>query len=83
MWLAFVLSLLLGLFCLTLPHTPPARKNDSPLAFLGALQLLKNREFAIFLGLAFVVATELMILAIGALVGAIGSAIAASRFLDV
>ena len=60
MWLAAGLSVLLGLFCLTLPRTPPARKHGSPLAFLGALQLLKNREFAIFLGLAFVVATELM-----------------------
>jgi MFS family permease len=60
MWLAAILSVILGLFCFTLPHTPPAKKNDSPLAFLGALQLLKNREFAIFLGLAFVVATELM-----------------------
>ncbi|MFN0102820.1 MAG: MFS transporter [Bryobacteraceae bacterium] len=60
MWLAAILSLLLGLYCLTLPHTPPARKNDSPLAFLGALKLLKDREFAIFLALAFIVATELM-----------------------
>ena len=60
MWLAAILSAVLGVFCLTLPHTPPARKNDSPLAFLGALHLLKNREFAVFLGLAFVVATELM-----------------------
>jgi len=60
MWLACILSALLGLLCLTLPHTPPARKNDSPWAFLGALQLLRNREFAIFLVLAFVVATELM-----------------------
>jgi len=60
MWLAAGLSVLLGLFCFTLPHTPPAKKNDSPLAFLGALKMLKDREFAIFLGLAFVVATELM-----------------------
>lgn len=60
MWLAAGLSVILGLFSLTLPHTPPARKSDGPLAFLGALQLLRNREFAIFLCLAFVVATELM-----------------------
>jgi len=60
MWVAAGLSAILGVFCFTLPHTPPARKNDSPLAFLGALQLLKNKEFAIFLCLSFVVATELM-----------------------
>lgn len=60
MWLAMILSVILGLFCFSLPHTPPAMKNDSPLAFLGALKLLRNREFAVFLGLSFVVATELM-----------------------
>ena len=60
MWLATGLSVVLGLFCLLLPHTPPAGKSDSPLAFLAALKMLKRPEFAIFLGIAFVVATELM-----------------------
>ena len=60
MWLACGLSVVLGLFCFFLPHTPPAGKGASPLAFLGALKMLRNREFAVFLGIAFVVATELM-----------------------
>jgi nucleoside transporter len=60
MWLAGGLSVVLGLYCFTLPATPPARKGDNPLAFLEAFRLVKDREFAIFLGLAFVVATELM-----------------------
>lgn len=60
MWLSMVLSVLLGLWCLLLPHTPPAGKGASPFAFLGALKMLRNREFAVFLGIAFVVATELM-----------------------
>ena len=60
MWLACGLSVILGLFCFFLPHTPPAGKGASPLAFLGALKMLRNREFAVFLGIAFVVATELM-----------------------
>lgn len=60
MWLAGGLSVILGAYCLTLPHTPPAKKGDNPLAFLDAFKLVKDREFAIFLGLAFVVATELM-----------------------
>ena len=60
MWLSMVLSVLLGLWCFLLPHTPPAGKGASPFAFLGALKMLRNREFAVFLGIAFVVATELM-----------------------
>ena len=60
MWLSMVLSVVMGLWCLLLPHTPPAGKGASPFAFLGALKMLRNREFAVFLGIAFVVATELM-----------------------
>jgi predicted MFS family arabinose efflux permease len=52
-------SLALGLFSLALPSTPPARQGVNPLAFLEALKLLKDRHFAIFLGIAFVVTTEL------------------------
>lgn len=60
LWLGAILSVILGLFCFLLPHTPPAKRADSPFAFLAALKLLRNREFAIFMGIAFVVATELM-----------------------
>lgn len=60
MWLAAGLSLVLGIFCLFLPNTPPAGKGESPWAFLSALKLIRNREFAVFLCIAFVVATELM-----------------------
>jgi hypothetical protein len=60
MWLACGLSVLMGLWCFMLPHTPPAAKGESPFAFLGALKMLKDPQFAIFLGIAFVVATELM-----------------------
>ncbi len=60
MWLACGLSVLMGLWCFLLPHTPPAAKGESPFAFLGALKMLKDPQFAIFLAIAFVVATELM-----------------------
>lgn len=60
MWLGAGLSVLMGLWCLILPHTPPAAKGESPFAFLGALKMLKDPQFAVFLGIAFVVATELM-----------------------
>ncbi|UCH36004.1 MAG: MFS transporter [Armatimonadota bacterium] len=51
-------SLLLGLFCFALPHTPPS-KSENPWAFLAALKLLRNRNFAIFMVISFVVVTEL------------------------
>jgi nucleoside transporter len=60
MWLGAGLSVVMGLWCLVLPHTPPAAKGESPIAFLGALKMLKDPQFAVFLGIAFVVATELM-----------------------
>jgi len=51
-------GLLMGLFCFTLPHTPPARAGVSPWAFLKALALLKNPRIAVFLLISFVVAIE-------------------------
>lgn len=60
MWLGAILSVITGLFCFSLPHTPPAAKGSNPLAFLDALKMLRNPEFAVFLAIAFVVATELM-----------------------
>ena len=58
-YMAGACSLAFGLFCFFLPHTPPKREGVNPLAFLEALKLLKDRNFAIFLVIAFVVTTEL------------------------
>jgi nucleoside transporter len=52
-------SFALGLFSFMLPHTPPKKEGVNPLAFVEALKLLKDRNFAIFLLIAFVVTTEL------------------------
>jgi len=52
-------AIALGLFSFLLPYTPPKREGVKPLAFLEALRLLKDRNFAIFLCIAFVVTTEL------------------------
>jgi nucleoside transporter len=60
MWLGGIISLLLGIYCFFLPHTPPSKKGNDPLAFLGALKMLRDPQFAIFIGISFVVATELM-----------------------
>ncbi|HOJ32184.1 MAG TPA: MFS transporter [Candidatus Hydrogenedentes bacterium] len=58
-YLAGGCSLLLGVFCFFLPHTPPKKEAENPFAFLEALGLLKDKNFAIFLSIAFIVTTEL------------------------
>lgn len=58
--LSGIIGLVMGLFCFTLPHTPPAKNEAAdPLAFREAFVLLKNRNFLIFMLIAFVVTTEL------------------------
>ena len=54
-----VLSLVMGIQSLTLPHTPPRKEGVKPWAFLESLKMLRDRDFAIFIGITFVVATEL------------------------
>jgi len=58
-YLGAILSVVLGLFSLALPATPPKREGTNPLAFLEALALFKNRAFAVFMVVSFVVGTEL------------------------
>ena len=57
--LAAVLSIVMGLHSFTLPHTPPRKEGVSPWAFLDAIKMVKDRNFAIFLIICFVVASEL------------------------
>jgi len=57
--LAGVGALVMSIFCLFLPHTPPAREGTNPWAFLEAVKLLKNRSFLVFMLISFVVVTEL------------------------
>ncbi len=59
LWLGGFFSILLGLFCFALPHTPPQKRGDSPLAFLTALKLLRDPSFLLFMVIAFIVSTEL------------------------
>ncbi|MDP6779533.1 MAG: MFS transporter [Candidatus Latescibacteria bacterium] len=56
---AAALSVLMGIYCLTLPNTPPAKEAKNPYAFLEALKLTENRNFAVLLVISFVVAIEL------------------------
>ena len=54
-----VISFLLGAYCLSLPSTPPSKEAKNPYAFLEALSLIKNRNFAVLLIISFFVAIEL------------------------
>ena len=54
-----VLSLMMGVYCLTLPNTPPSQEAKNPYAFLEAFSLVSNRNFAVLLIISFVVAIEL------------------------
>jgi nucleoside transporter len=57
--MAALLSLILGLYSLALPHTPPKGKAGDALPFLKALRLLKDPSFAVFFGVSFVITTVL------------------------
>jgi nucleoside transporter len=61
--LAAISSLALGIFCFTLPHTPPSKLGHAVTARdilgLDALALMKNRSFAIFILGSFLVCIPL------------------------
>jgi len=59
LFLAGVVSILMGFQSFTLPHTPATKEGVKPWAFLESLKLFKAPNFAIFIGITFVVATEL------------------------
>lgn len=56
---AAVLSIITGVYCLTLPHTPPKGKAGETLPFIRALGLLKERVFALFIFVSFILAVVL------------------------
>ncbi len=63
--LAGILSLVMAVYCLTLPHTPPPGAPDSALPFVKALGMLREPHFLIFMVVAFVAATQLQFYFLG------------------
>jgi nucleoside transporter len=59
LFLAGIFSVIMGVASFGLPHTPPKREGTKPWAFLEAFRMLRDRDFLIFMIIAFVVATEL------------------------
>ena len=59
LFLAGLFSIIMALQSLTLPHTPPQKEGVKPWAFLESMKMLKAKDFGIFVGITFVVATEL------------------------
>ncbi len=57
--LAGIFSLIMGIQSFFLPHTPPKKEVKKPWAFLEAIKMLKDKNLAVFVGIAFIVATEL------------------------
>jgi nucleoside transporter len=54
LYLAGGAAILMGLFCFSLPDTPPARTGVSAFAFVKAFSLLKNPRISTFLLVSFV-----------------------------
>jgi len=52
-----LLSILFGLYCFTLPHTPPKREGVDPLAFRKAFKMFRFRSFAVLMATWLVVAS--------------------------
>lgn len=63
--LAAVCSFVMGLYCFTLPHTPPENTGSSALPFVKAISMLGDSNFLIFMVISFVVTTQLQFYYLG------------------
>ena len=57
--IAAVVSAIMGVYSFSLPKTEPIKDSQDPLAFIKAFGMLKDRNFLIFMLVAFVVTTEM------------------------
>ena len=63
--LAGIISLMMGVFCLFLPHTPPPGSNAQILPFLKAFSMLADDNFLLFLVVSFLLASQLQFYYLG------------------
>lgn len=63
--LAAVCSIVMGLYCFTLPHTPPLNKGEGALPFITAIAMLGDPNFLTFMLISFVVTTQLQFYYLG------------------
>ena len=62
---AGILSVVMGLFCLFLPHTPPTAVRGEIFAFVKAFSMLGEFSFLLFIIVSFVVAAQLQFYFLG------------------
>lgn len=63
--LAAVSALAMGLYSLTLPHTPPKGASDTVFPAFKALEMCKDPKYLIFLFISFLVGTQLQFYYVG------------------
>jgi len=59
LYFAAILSFVLSILSLALPHTPPSKQSGRPWAFVDAFALMRNPAFAVMAIVAFFVAAEM------------------------
>ncbi|MBN2376930.1 MAG: MFS transporter [Sedimentisphaerales bacterium] len=63
--MAGILSLVMGVFCFFLPHTPPPGAAGDVLPFVEAFEMFGNTNFLIFMIVSFVVTAQLQFYFLG------------------
>jgi len=63
--LSGILALVMALYCVSLPHTPPPGAPGDVLPFVKAFRMCSDANFVVFLVVAFVVATQLQFYFLG------------------
>ena len=58
LYVAAILSFVMGVFSLALPHTPPSKQPERPWAFVDAFALMRNPAFVVMAVVAFFAAAE-------------------------
>ena len=63
--LAGIISMLMGIFCFSLPHTPPVGQPGDVLPFVKAFSMLREPNLTVFLVVSFLVTAQLQFYFLG------------------